>query len=756
MDINLDTLDNDNTKYVELYNKIFESPNIESKVYLDIYSKVYQLVNQSVIIDHKYKQKLYEKLYKTYNVILKCIKKSVDEIYKILILEAFKNTDYNINFIKLYNNQYQIIFKKIKNLDDIFKYFHTNLSQTISYKNGILQENNTPHKFKKTLNGLWYTDIFQEFKNMLNKNIIIYFNTLRKSKQLHNSTLDISTDILNLFNNIKKLDDDNAIFDLYIAKYYIHSSNNYYEYNYKLELDLIEESEIFLQTIDNILIFENTLSKIFTPHTQNETKCNLIEMLISPKASKLCKFMLNYIKSIVMLISENEKKFYKDITIQENIFSNAKRIRNIINYIISINSIFEDSKNIIEKLEQIIDKHLIFISDCLLESDIFSKDAFDIKDLVIYYQFLNKLDNIFGRNCFKNSNNTIIKTVVGNDKYKNNIISNLIKYLDSYFTDTFEHCIDDIYNICLHLKEKDIFVIQYKRNLSKRIIKNKIINSNIEVEFINKLSSTDLFIDISHLKKIISDYYTSQENTKEYNTIYKSQIDSYIVTPTFGIWQLQVYQPKEIYYCQDFKTKYQVFKNNFSEFYNCKYENRTLKFYDNYNTCVLEFHNNDHTYILNCNLDIADFLSQFNECDIIDKKPTDDKQLINYLLKSRLILDKDTHYQFNDKCKFKKKELNLNHIQKKLPSNGKKGKSKSKSKSNTDSLIYKKTDYIDACIIRHLKSVKETNNQELYQHILQKLSNKFIVEQETFDKCIKSLNEKEYLTLEGEVIKYIP
>lgn len=754
MDINLDTLDNDNTKYVELYDKIVETPNIESKVYLDIYSKVYQLVNQSVNIDHKYKQKLYEKLNVTYNVILKCIKNSVDEIYKILILEAFKNTDYNITFIKLYNNQYQIIFKKIKNLDDIFKYFHTNLSQTISYKNGILQENkNTPHKFKKILNDVWYNNIFQEFKNMLNKNIIIYFNTLRKSKQLHNSSLDISTDILNLFSNIKKLDDDNAIFDLYISKYYIHSSKNYYEYNYKLELDLIEESEIFLQTIDNILIFEDTLSNIFTKYTQNETKFNLIEMLISPKTSKLCKFMFNYIKSIVMLISNNEKKFYKDITIQENIFSNAKRVKNIINYIISIDNIFEDSKYIIEKLGKIIDKHLIFISDCLLENDIFSKDAFDIKDLVVYYQFLKKLDNIFERNGFKNSTNTIIKNIVENDKYKNNIISNLVKYLDSYFTGGFEHCIDDIYNICLHLKEKDVFVIQYKRNLSKRIIKDKIIHSNIEVEFINKLSSTDLFLDISHLKKIISDYYTSLENTKEYNNIYKS-IDSYIINPTFGIWQLQTYQPKETYYCQDFKSKYQTFKTNFSEFYNCKYENRTLKFYDNYNTCVLEFHNNNQTYTLNCHLDIADFLSQFNECNTVDKKPTDDKQLINYLLKSRIILNKDTHYQFNDKCKFKKKELNLNHTQKKLLPNEKKSKSKSQTKN--DSMVYKKTDYIDACIVRHLKSVKETNNQDLYQHISQKLSNKFIVEQETFDKCIKSLNEKEYLTLEGEVIKYIP
>ena len=57
------------------------------------------------------------------------------------------------------------------------------------------------------------------------KNIIMYFNTLRKLKQLQKSDLDISVDIFNLFNNIKKLDDDNAIFDSkkYILKYFINS-----------------------------------------------------------------------------------------------------------------------------------------------------------------------------------------------------------------------------------------------------------------------------------------------------------------------------------------------------------------------------------------------------------------------------------------------------------------------------------------------------------------------------------------------------
>ena len=144
-------------------------------------------------------------------------------------------------------------------------------------------------------------------------------------------------------------------------------------------------------------------------------------------------------------------------------------------------------------------------------------------------------------------------------------------------------------------KRKGRLCYSIKRNLSKRIIKNKIMHSNNEIYFINKLSSTDLFLDISHLKRIISDYYTSIENTKEFNTIYKSPIDSYIVTPTFGIWQLQVYQPKETYYCQDFKNKYLEFKSNFNDFYNCKYESRTLKFYDNLITCVLEFNNNNQT-----------------------------------------------------------------------------------------------------------------------------------------------------------------
>ena len=135
-------------------------------------------------------------------------------------------------------------------------------------------------------------------------------------------------------------------------------------------------------------------------------------------------------------------------------------IKNIINYIVSIDDIFEYYTNIIEKLEDVIDRHLLFISECLSEMDIFSKDNIDIKDLVSYSHFLNNLNNIFERKKFKNNIETIIKNIVENDKYKNSIISNFVKYLDSYFTNDFEYSIDDIYNICLHLKEKDVFVIQ--------------------------------------------------------------------------------------------------------------------------------------------------------------------------------------------------------------------------------------------------------------------------------------------------------
>ena len=99
---------------------------------------------------------------------------------------------------------------------------------------------------------------------------------------------------------------------MYISKDFINHSNNYYENNYKLELDLVDDSENFIQKLDDIMTFEKNLCDNFTQYAHDGIKCNLIEMLITPKTSKLCKFMLLHIKNIISIISCNEKAFYKN------------------------------------------------------------------------------------------------------------------------------------------------------------------------------------------------------------------------------------------------------------------------------------------------------------------------------------------------------------------------------------------------------------------------------------------------------------
>lgn len=747
---------NNNDKYVEIYNTIINS-EINTTLYSDCYSKVYALVNQDVILEYNYKEKIYNKLHESYQEIINCLKNTMDTFFTNLITHSFNDIDYNIHFIDLYNTSYKNMSHKITILDDIFKYFHTILNQNANFNitNLLSKNKKNIRNFKEVFNDLWFHNIFKKFVKIINKNILIYFNTIRKAYQIEKHEHVISNDINLLFNNIKKLDSKYELFDLYISKEFIYNSNNYFENNYKLELDLINDCETFMKRIDDIMNFEDILANNFTKYTQSGINLNLIEMLISPKTSKLCKFMLSYIKTIINIISNNEKNFYKS---NDEIYYYANKINNIIKYIKSTNLIFEDNvyivnNNLKEKMDNIIDEHLLFIIGCLNELNTFN--TIDFKEFLDYNIFLQRLGTIFNNDQFQKSMHKHFLGIMENKKNQTDIYSNFIKYLQDYFDNNYEnHSIKDVYYIATMLKEKDIFVLQYKRNLSKRIIKNKLNNFDKETELINMMSKNDSFIDVSHLNKIIKDYHISQENQREYYTIYEPSIEAYIINATFGIWNLQTCYTKKNYYSSNFKKLYENFKDTYHDFYKAKYEGRNLQYFDNYNTCVLHYNFKSQTYILNCSIEIADFLYQFNSCDSIPKDPNIDKSLIKYMLKSRLIIEDDNAYIFNEKCKFKKKELTLQV--KKLPPNN--NQRKSVNKCDKESVCFTRMDIIEAKIVRILKSEKEMNSDSLFAEVKNKLTNKFTLDKEFYDKCVINLSEKEYLSLDStnSTIKYIP
>ena len=742
-----------NTKYIEIYNTIIDS-EINTKIYSECYGKVYSLVNQDVIAEYNYKEKIYNKLNKSYQEIIESIKNTLDSSFNKLIVYSFNDIDYNVHFIELYNTLYKNMSHKIRILDDIFKYFHTILNQNANCNiNNLLKKKQLIKNFKEVFNDLWFHNIFKKFANIINKNILIYFNTLRKSYQLQKYEYIINDSIAQLFANIKKLDNKQDLFDMYISKDFINHSNNYYENNYKLELDLVDDSENFIQKLDNIMTFEKNLCDNFTQYAYDGIKCNLIEMLITPKTSKLCKFMLLHIKNIISIISCNEKAFYKN-NIEINIY--ASKIKNIINYIKSTDLIFEDSvyitnTNLKYKIDKVIDEHLLFITSCLNEIDIF--DTIDFKDFLDYNIFLQHLIITFNNDNFNKSIHEHLVSILENKKHQANIYVNFIKYLQDYYDNNYEnHTTKDIYYVSTMLKEKDILIIQYKKNLVKRIIKNKLTNFDKEIELINMMSKNDSFVDISHLNKIIKDYHISQENQKEYINIYEPSIEMYMINATFGIWNLQSCYTKKNYYSNNFKNLYQNFKDSYHDFYKAKYEGRNLQYFDNYNTCVLHYNYKSQTYILNCSIEIADFLYQYNICDSVPKSSKLDMALVNYLIKTRLIIETEDAYVFNNKCKFKKKELTLQV--RKLPPNKVANNSKNKSKE----LCFPRVDIVEAQIVRVLKSKKQIEKALLFNDIKLKLSNKFTVDEELYNKCITNLNEKEYLQIDSNntTIKYIP
>ena len=172
-----------------------------------------------------------------------------------------------------------------------------------------------------------------------------------------------------------------------------------------------------------------------------------------------------------------KKHFTK--TILKLIFVCGK-IKNIINYIKSTDLIFEDSvyitnTNLKYKTDKVIDEHLLFITSCLNEVNIF--DTIDFKDFEDYNIFLQHLIITFNNDNFNKSIHEHLVSILENKKHQDNIYVNFIKYLQDYYDNNYEnHTTKDIYYVSTMLKEKDILIIQYKKNSVKRIIKNKLTN----------------------------------------------------------------------------------------------------------------------------------------------------------------------------------------------------------------------------------------------------------------------------------------
>jgi len=317
------------------------------------------------------------------------------------------------------------------------------------------------------------------------------------------------------------------------------------------------------------------------------------------------------------------------------------------------------------------------------------------------------------------------------DKYIRTILYKDQQYL-YYFT-----------NLLVYYFEKyraeEIVFEYYKNYLIRRLYKFNFNSSliNIELIILNDLFKNLNTINLHKLNIIQNDINNSKEITNEFNEIYNLGDKIYITTT--GIWDISPNKYKLIN--KSFKQQHTLFTNQFSSYYNCKYDKRTLKWNDTMTNCILYFNINNDTYHIECPIKYADILYYFNDRDIIDDSiALENNDTLELLCQYKLIKKrKNNIFTINSKFNYKKSHFTIKGSQNK----------KIKKKQDTNEIFTQK-DLLELFIVRILKH----DNLE-YDSLLTAIKAKYDFSSKFISETLNNLVDKGYLSNENNNYLYV-
>ena len=294
----------------------------------------------------------------------------------------------------------------------------------------------------------------------------------------------------------------------------------------------------------------------------------------------------------------------------------------------------------------------------------------------------------------------------------------------------------DILIYQLDTDNEEIFVI-YKNYLIKRLYKYNFskkyrdIESKLILEFQNKLK----FYNIYKLKKINDDLYTSHELSNEFNNIFKQNSDLIITTP--GIWNISSSKPD--FQNKEFNEEFNLFIGKANEFYKCKYNNRDLNWNTQLSSCVLNYNIGDKQIQLECSLDQADILFNFNKESVLTLKKS--KGLVT-LVKNKIIIRDGNNFSLNNNFNTKKKFISIRTY---------KPNKKLKKKEEQEEIITK-IDIISLFVVRKLKHdyILEKEN------LINQVNEKYNYDNDLINKTLEKLVDDCYIEFNNGKYKYLP
>jgi len=667
------------------------------------------------------------------------------ELYDYSIkIQKFKHKDSRKDLIEFYND----IIKKVRNILDSFlinvfekiesskEILQTFLIEFNIFNEGLITINNLMEYFKGELTRLdttyadicfvqfglskWYENVTFKLVKYVNTKLCYYLDYKNKEQ--------ISTD-----------DDDNIYYlsELLDTIFYCMNKNLIHQNTFRntigntvltyLEQSLIKfetsitEEHIFLDNIHDVNTFQTTKLNELNLDILNKDYTILFKSIILDKYEIIIKIDFS-----TLLNEFDFKAFRTNYTINESFYTSLK-------------------KTILYcgDTQYIKDSFTKWLNGLIICSKIFP----DILD--VYYFITMIVDKIDWQTDYNNA--TIFKNVYtcfeSHFKQPKSTIENIDKYIRSHIykqnllpINYFHKMLINYFNSFVE-KDDDSIFIYYKNYLVKRLYYYNFNEAyiNHEINIINSLNdnlNTRLLYKLDIIKK---DLLNSKHLSNEFNTIY--QQNNNLVITTDGMWNIS---PKtDDFSNHEFNSTFNTFKTDFTTFYNCKYENKKLDWNHQLSTCTLDYFTKNKDYEIECALNLATILYEFNAQDIIELNDTYSKKDVEILCHYRLIkrCEEDNTFKLNKKFNLKSDILviktNITH--------------KKMKQKNKNEIVFSQKELLELFIVRTVKRINLLEEGEL----LKMIKSKYDYDDELINKTLGKLVDNNYLNFENKMYLYV-
>ena len=117
----------------------------------------------------------------------------------------------------------------------------------------------------------------------------------------------------------------------------------------------------------------------------------------------------------------------------------------------------------------------------------------------------------------------------------------LIKFINKNIEDS--NLLKHVNIIINNLKNKETFVVYYKKALRSRLLNGNMSNIKCESILLNILMSNNDLIDVSQMLVMLKDYQKSLVYTQEFNKLFNK--NGFINLTTYDMWGITPYDVKE-------------------------------------------------------------------------------------------------------------------------------------------------------------------------------------------------------------------